>query len=42
VVLLQSIGVMRVRRYNNCYGTPLMRLRSTSEVYDQSVYRPIG
>jgi len=27
---------------HECYGLSLMRLRSTSEAYDQSVYRPTG
>jgi hypothetical protein len=41
VGLLQSIQVTPGGRYDDCYDQPLMRLRSTSEVCDQSVYRPI-
>jgi hypothetical protein len=41
VGLLQSIEVTPGGRYDVCYDLPLMRLRSTSEVCDQSVYRPI-
>jgi hypothetical protein len=29
-------------RDEDCYDVPLVRLRSTSEVCDQSEYRPIG
>jgi hypothetical protein len=42
VVLLQSIEDTMSCRDNNCYDTPLMWLRSTSEAFDQSVYRPTG